>query len=32
MPSDVEIKHAIVRDGVIVIPKETTLPDGWSLS
>ena len=31
MPQNADIKQAVIRDGVIVIPKETTLPDGWSM-
>lgn len=26
-----DIKGVYVRDGIIIIPKETTLPDGWVL-
>ena len=26
-----ETQFGMIRDGIIVIPKETTLPDNWSL-
>ncbi len=26
-----ETCHGMIRDGIMVVPKETTLPDGWSL-
>ena len=25
-----ETCHGMIRDGIVVVPKETTLPDGWS--
>jgi len=28
--SSEETPHAMVRDGIMVVPKETTLPDGWT--
>jgi glucose-1-phosphate adenylyltransferase len=31
MPADAEFGEVLVRDGVIVVPKETTLHDGWKL-
>ena len=29
--SDCEMGPVVVRDGIIVVPKESALPDGWSL-
>jgi glucose-1-phosphate adenylyltransferase len=26
-----EAPYGMVRDGILVIPKDTTLPDGWTL-
>jgi len=26
-----ETPHGMIRDGIVVIPKETTLPDGWTM-
>ena len=26
-----ETPYGMIRDGIVVMPKETTLPDGWSL-
>ena len=26
-----ETQHGMIRDGIVCIPKETTLPDGWSM-
>ena len=31
MPEYADIKQAVIRDGVIVIPKETTLANGWTM-
>jgi len=29
--ADSENKHTVTRDGIVVVPKETVLPDGWSM-
>ena len=29
--SSQETEHAMIRDGVVVVPKGATLPDGWTL-
>ena len=26
-----ETPHGMIRDGIFVMPKDTTLPDGWTL-
>ncbi len=31
MPAEGDFNDVLVRDGVIVVPKNSTLPDGWSL-
>ena len=26
-----ETEHGMIRDGIVVVPKNATLPDGWTL-
>ena len=29
--ADADVKGVVIRDGITVVPKEATLPDGWTL-
>jgi glucose-1-phosphate adenylyltransferase len=31
LESTAETEHCMIRDGIVVVPKDTTLPDGWTL-